>query len=181
MNSLTSKLHAYLLGPLQDSTLPCRSHLLDCLLSLQQQVFGGAFEPFVHLFIPHLLSQEILLLRKSPPAADFLSRKLSLDLVHSLSLTLPLSMSAWKHELIQLMSDGFRFDRIRVVRDACQEALKAVKGLPEPAEGVSGSEILVVGGMMSEETSKLSVSQDRADRSSKSPSSSARSSSQSSS
>ena len=180
MNSLTSKLHAYLLGPLQDSTLPCRSHLLDCLLSLQQ-VFGSAFEPFVPLFIPHLLSQEILLLRKSPPAADFLSRKLSLDLVHSLSFTLPLSMSAWKHELIQLMSDGFRFDRIRVVRDACQEALKAVKGLPEPAEGVSGSEILVVAGVPSEETSKLSVSQDRADRSSKSPSSSARSSSQSSS
>jgi hypothetical protein len=35
------------------------------------------------------------------------------------------------------MSDGFRFDRIKVVRDACQEALKVVKGLPEP-EGISG-------------------------------------------
>jgi hypothetical protein len=133
----------------------------------------------VHLFIPHLLSQELCLLRKSTPA-DFLSRKLSLDLVHSLSLNLPLSMSAWKHELLLLLSSGFRFDRIKVVRDACQEALKAVKGLPEPSEGVSGSEILVVGGMQSEETSKLSVSQDRADRTSKSPSSSARSSQSSS-
>jgi hypothetical protein len=101
------------------------------LLSLQQ-AFGSDFEPYVHLFIPHLLSQEILLLRKSP--TDFLSRKLSLDLVHSLSLILPLSLSTWKHELLQLMSDGFRFDRIKVVRDACQEALKAVKGLPEPED-----------------------------------------------
>jgi len=118
------------------------------------------FEPYVPLFIPNLLKAELFLARKSPSSSDFLSRKLALDFVKELSLVLPNVMKQWRAELLEIISDSYRFDRIKTVRDSSLEAIRVLRELPEPDEI---HDII-------NETPKRQVSQDRAVEETKSPS-----------
>lgn len=61
---------------------------------------------------------------------EFNTRKLSIDVVYTLAKIHPLVLIPYKKELNDIITE-LRFDKIKPVRDAAVEALKAFKECPE--------------------------------------------------
>jgi hypothetical protein len=61
---------------------------------------------------------------------DFNTRKMAIDVVYTLAKIHPLVLKPYKRELNDVLGE-LRFDKIKPVRDACLEALKAFKETPD--------------------------------------------------
>ena len=62
--------------------------------------------------------------------ADFNTRKMAIDVAYTLAKIHPLVLKPYKKELTSLLNE-LRFDKMKPVRDACLEALKAFKECPD--------------------------------------------------
>lgn len=63
-------------------------------------------------------------------SADFNTRKMAIDVAYTLAKIHPLVLKPYKKELNALFGE-LRFDKMKPVRDACLEALKAFKESPD--------------------------------------------------
>lgn len=82
--------------------------------------------PTLPKYVPHLLAYDV-----QSGKSDFNCKKASIDFINAIAKTLPHALSPFKPHLLALLNN-LRFDRVKPVRDACLEAIKALKTVEDP-------------------------------------------------
>lgn len=80
------------------------------------------FQPYTSQFLSYLI--------ENIQNTDFNTRKIAVEVIYTIAKVIPNSLKPYKQELLEIIGE-LRFDKMKPVREASQEALTAIKDVPD--------------------------------------------------
>ena len=106
----------------------CKSHtqILESVISLVLAVEQG-FSGYCEEFLPVLMD---LITSSSGPSAEWIVRKMAIDVIYTFAAILKEVLAPFKNEILEALSLT-RTDKIKPVREASLEAIQMVREIPQ--------------------------------------------------
>ena len=106
----------------------CKSHtqILESVISLVLAVEQG-FSSHCEEFLPVLMD---LITSSSGPSAEWIVRKMAIDVIYTFAAILKEVLAPFKNEILEALSLT-RTDKIKPVREASLEAIQMVREIPQ--------------------------------------------------
>lgn len=106
----------------------CKSHtqILESVISLVLAVEQG-FSSHCEEFLPVLMD---LITSSSGPSAEWIVRKMAIDVIYTFAAILKEVLAPFKNEILEALSLT-RTDKIKPVREASLEAIQMMREIPQ--------------------------------------------------